>query len=429
MASVLVVADDLTGANATGARFARVGLRTVTATSPDEVAAFITEFDAVVSTTSSRHLAPDEAARRVAHVIETSGDVPLVVKRTDTTLRGNVGAEIEAALEQVRRRHPEARAIFVPAFADAGRITVGGLQLVDDVAVARSAAGTDPRGPVTSSRVADILHQQSDLTVAEVHLDVVQGAEEGLVEAVAQAVDVLIVDSTDRRDLSTIAQAAALCSEKHGVHWLSVDPGPFGPELAIAMRLNAGGDAAGDASDQMPPLLVVSGSVSRSTREQLVVLEQVHDASFVDVDITAIDESAVIDRVVELLEHAPAGGVVGLRTAADESEVVPLSDQEASDIPRRLGAMVRQVLERLPLGGVYVTGGDVTIGLVEALGGTGIAIDAEVLPLAVTGRLVGGEHEGLRLVTKGGLIGDRTAAVTCVDELRHRSIDDRKAGT
>lgn len=429
MASVLVVADDLTGANATGARFARVGLRTVTATSPDEVAAFITEFDAVVSTTSSRHLAPDDAARRVAHVIETSGDVPLVVKRTDTTLRGNVGAEIEAALEQVRRRHPEARAIFVPAFADAGRITVGGLQLVDDVAVARSAAGTDPRGPVTSSRVGDILHQQTDLTVAEVHLDVVQGAEEELVEAVAQDADVLIVDSTDRRDLTTIAQAAARCSEKHGVHWLAVDPGPFGPELAIAMRLNAGGDAAGDASDQMPPLLVVSGSVSRSTREQLVVLEQVHDAPFVDVDITAIDESAIIDRVVELLERAPAGGVVGLRTAADESEVVPLSDQEASDIPRRLGAMVRQVLERLPLGGIYVTGGDVTIGLVEALGGTGIAIDAEVLPLAVTGRLVGGEHEGLRLVTKGGLIGDRTAAVTCVDELRHRSIDDRKART
>jgi D-threonate/D-erythronate kinase len=439
MARVLVVADDLTGANATGARFALVGLSTASVTTSEAVEEVLDDHDVVVTSTSSRHLPADEAARRVEAAIRTAGEVALVVKRTDTTLRGNVGAELDAALRQVRRTHPHARAVFVPAFPEAGRITVGGLQLVEGVAVARSAAGRDHLTPVTSSRVADVVRQQSELVVREVHLDVVQDDEDVLTDALMDgpgggdgAADVLVVDATDRRDLTAIARAAARCARRHGAHWLVVDPGPFGPELATALGLTS--TPAGDAPDartpaDAPPLLVVAGSVTRTTREQLVALEHVHDATFHDLDVADFEESATADELVAMLQDAVAGGVVGLRTAAAERHVVSLDRRSAEDIPRRLGTIVREVLGRLDVGGLYLTGGDVTIGVLEELGGSGIAIDDEVLPLAVTGRLVGGRHAGLRVVTKGGLIGDEMAAVTCVDALRRRSIDDRKAPT
>jgi D-threonate/D-erythronate kinase len=441
MARVLVVADDLTGANATGARFARVGLSTASVTTSAAVDGVLADHDVVVTSTSSRHLPADEASRRVEEAIRTAGEVALVVKRTDTTLRGNIGAELGAALREVRRTHPQARAIFVPAFPEAGRITVGGLQLVEGVAVARSAAGRDHLTPVTSSRVADVVRQQSDLVVREVHLDVVQDEEDVLTDALAnrsaegdgQVVpDVLVVDATDRRDLTAIARAAARCARGHGAHWLVVDPGPFGPELAMALGLTS--LPAADAPDartpaDAPPLLVVAGSVTRTTREQLVALEHVHDATFHDLDVADFEETATADELVALLDDAAAGGVVGLRTAAAEQHVVSLDRGSAEAIPRRLGRIVREVLGRLDVGGLYLTGGDVTIGVLEELGGSGIAIDDEVLPLAVTGRVVGGPHDGLRVVTKGGLIGDQTAAVTCVDALRRRSIDDRKAPT
>ena len=444
MARVLVVADDLTGANATGARFARVGLSTASVIVPDAVGAIAADHEVVVTSTSSRHVAPEEAAQLVEAAIEAAGEVALVVKRTDTTLRGNIGSEIEAALRQVRRHHPHARAIFVPAFPEAGRITVGGLQLVDGVAVARSPAGRDHLTPVTSSRVADVVRQQAELTVREIHLDVVQDDEDVLTQALASAgsgegvqagggegSDVLVIDATDRHDLTAIARAAARCVREHGAHWLVVDPGPFGPELATSLGLTSLPDDA-DARDVATPvdalpLLVVAGSVTRATREQLVALEHVHDASFLDLDVADFEEAATIDELVRLLAGSTAGGVVGLRTAAGESQVVTLDRESAEAIPRRLGTIVREVLRRVDVGGLYLTGGDVTIGVLDELGGSAIAIDDEVLPLAVTGRVVGGPHAGLRVVTKGGLIGDTMATVACIDALRRRSIDDRKA--
>jgi D-threonate/D-erythronate kinase len=430
MTRVLVVADDLTGANATGARFARLGLTTASVTSTAAVAEVVDDHDVVVTSTSSRHVDPGEAARRVIAALTAAGPVDLVVKRTDTTLRGNVGSELEAALEEVRRRHPDARALFVPAFPEAGRITVGGIQLVDGVAVARSAAGRDHLSPVTSSRVADVVRQQTDLPVDEVHLDVVQGDGEALLAALGArggGADVLVVDATDRRDLTAIARAAARCTELAGTHWVAVDPGPFAPELATALGV-AHPRSAGEqpTTSSMPPLLVIAGSVTRTTREQLAALGHVHDVAFVDLDVTAFDEASVADALVDRLAAAPDGAVVGLRSAAEEDQVVPLDREEAAALPHRLGRIARDVVVRADVGGLYVTGGDVTMGVLEALGASGIAVDDEVLPLAVTGRVAGGPHTGLRVVTKGGLIGDRTAAITCVDELRRRTIDDRR---
>jgi D-threonate/D-erythronate kinase len=250
MPRVLVVADDLTGANATAARFARSGMASVSLVTSDLLGQVASDHQVVATSTSSRHLAPEEAARRVAETIAIFAPVPMIVKRTDSTLRGNIGREIEAALQEVRRHHPGARAIFVPSFPEAGRITLGGVQLVDGVPLTQSAAAEDRLTPVTSDRVADVVRLETDLAVAEVHLDVVRDAEEVLLQALAAggsslvglegkagAVDVLVVDSADRRDLIAIANAAARCAE-NGAHWLVVDPGPFGPELAMALGLS-----------------------------------------------------------------------------------------------------------------------------------------------------------------------------------------------
>lgn len=450
MARVLVVADDLTGANAAGARFARLGLSTASVTTAAAVAEMSAGHEVVVTSTSSRHVSAAEASRRVGRVMEAAGDVALIVKRTDTTLRGNVGSELEAALLRVRLRHPGARALFVPAFPEAGRVTVGGIQLVDGVALARSPAGRDHLSPVTSSRVADVVRQQTGLVVGEVHLDLVQGDEGTLVDALSQGrgggrgtgggrgarggealADVLVVDATDRRDLAAIARAAARCVRDGGTHWLIVDPGPFGPEFAGAVGLTSptpdDRDAAEASTRTDAPLLVVAGSVTRVTREQLAALEHVHDAIFLDLDADNIEEATTAAELARLLDGTSAGGVAGVRTAASEAEVLPLDRAAAEAIPRRLGRVVREVLDRVGVAGLYLTGGDVTIAVLEELGGSAIAIDDEVLPLAVTGRVVGGPHAGLRVVTKGGLIGDAMAAVTCVDALRRHSIDDRKA--
>jgi D-threonate/D-erythronate kinase len=97
----------------------------------------------------------------------------------------------------------------------------------------------------------------------------------------------------------------------------------------------------------------------------------------------------------------------------------------AAGIAGTLGAVARRAVAAYPVGGVYATGGDVAAAVVHALGAEGFAVETEVRPLAVAGRLVGGAHGGLPFAAKGGLIGDPLAAVECVEHLRMVSATQR----
>jgi uncharacterized protein YgbK (DUF1537 family) len=88
-----MLADDLTGACDAGVQFAQRGFVTKVWLDPEprEPA------DLTVITTNSRNDPPDVARRKVA--VACAALPPLVFKKIDSTLYGNVAAEIEAALE------------------------------------------------------------------------------------------------------------------------------------------------------------------------------------------------------------------------------------------------------------------------------------------------------------------------------------------
>jgi uncharacterized protein YgbK (DUF1537 family) len=400
MARVLVVADDLTGSNATGALFARRGLRAVTVSDVAHARRHAAVADVVVVNTQTRHAAVDAARNAVIEAIDAVPDATLVVKRVDTTLRGNVGVEMEAALSAVRGRWSGARALFVPAFPAAGRTTVGGIHLVDGVPVAETDAARDPFSPVTTSRVATLLAGQTRLRTAEVALDIIQAGPDPLARALEVDADVVICDAVTAAHLNALARAAAPSN------WLSVDSGPFGAALAEAMGIGGTPD----------PVLVVAGSITDRTRLQLAETERVLGARYVDV--TALEPDSLHERLVALLDD---GGVVGIRMAER-----PIDGALATEIPRVFGEVTRRVLGTHQIGGVYATGGDVSVSVVGALGAEGFAVETEVQPLAVAGRLVGGPYEGLPFAAKGGLIGDASAAVDCVEHLRLMNVKEVK---
>src|SRR3712207_5328518 len=128
MARAFVVADDITGANTSAARMMTGGLSARTVVELDEIEPALRTMDVVAVSTSSRDLPAAEAAARVRAAMQAAGDVPFVAKRVDSTLRGNVGAELDAVLDALG---DTSRALVVPAFPTAGRTTVGGVQHVD----------------------------------------------------------------------------------------------------------------------------------------------------------------------------------------------------------------------------------------------------------------------------------------------------------
>jgi uncharacterized protein YgbK (DUF1537 family) len=53
-----------------------------------------------------------------------------------------------------------------------------------------------------------------------------------------------------------------------------------------------------------------------------------------------------------------------------------------------------------------VSGGDVSQSFLKNLDAKAFEIIEQVIPLAVYGKIVGGEFNGLNVITKGGLVGD-----------------------
>ncbi|WP_318307455.1 four-carbon acid sugar kinase family protein [Amycolatopsis solani] len=414
MPKLLVLGDDLTGSNATGALYARFGLRAVSVNAPLEPDAPCfredSGIDALVVNLSTRHAPPSHAGQAVRRAIELAGPVELTVKRVDTTLRGNVGVETEAVLASA----PAARALVVPAFPDAGRVTLGGLHLVDGVPLAESPAARDPLAPVRSSRVRTLLGP-TRRDIAELPLDVVEEGVDAVEAALRCPAGLVVCDATTNRHLTTVAKAAARLAAE-GTRWISVDSGPFGVRLAAALGLAPG-------HDTVPPVLAVVGSITGQTHDQLLETELVLDARYVDVAADRPDPPSIADEAGKLL--AAGHRVVGIRTRAP-APGTPIDPAVAARIPPALGEATRLVLGAHRIGGLYATGGDIAVEVTRSLGAEGFEIDTEVLPLAVAGRLSGGPYAGLPFATKGGLIGGRDAAVACLEHLNHVLATGRK---
>ena len=104
MLKLAVIADDLTGANDAGVQFAKQGLK---------VQVFLNDLlekdlglfpEVMVLDTDSRAASPAEAFARVRAtgglVRNVAAVQPLIFKKFDSTLRGNIGTEIDAAMAE-----------------------------------------------------------------------------------------------------------------------------------------------------------------------------------------------------------------------------------------------------------------------------------------------------------------------------------------
>ncbi|WP_338751779.1 four-carbon acid sugar kinase family protein [Janibacter alittae] len=419
MAKVLVVADDLTGANASAAGFARAGMRAVTLGRADEWSAitrFHPQFDTIVVTTDSRHADVQDVSGPIDDAVRAGWPVELLSTRVDTTLRGNIGVATEAMLTAVRALSDRrVTALCMTAHPDAGRVTVDGHQLLRGSRLEHTELARDPRTPVDTSDVGELLTRSTDLRVGYLRLRAVTSQHEELVETIrallGEDIDVIVADALTTEHLDHVAAAAVAAGE--GVQWVTVDPGPGALAMATALGLP---DQSGSG-----PLLAVSGSATELTRAQLQRLISERDCHVVRPttlpDSVVPDVDATVPDVVRTLEQAGPGEIVLVATVIDNSDLRRLSPEEGDELPVALGEITRRTLAQSAVDGLFTTGGDITAAVLHHLDGQGLEVEDEVVPLAVAGGIVSGPHSGLPMVTKGGLVGDTETTVLCLDRL------------
>src|SRR5439155_418560 len=132
-----IIADDLTGACDTGALFAARGPVPVTVWPDAALRAPVSVVD-----TETRALDPADAARRVSAVARSVARTR-IFKKIDSTLRGPIGAELDALL----RATSAAGALVCPALPSEHRVVVERVLTVGAVPVAETAIAEDPTFP------------------------------------------------------------------------------------------------------------------------------------------------------------------------------------------------------------------------------------------------------------------------------------------
>jgi uncharacterized protein YgbK (DUF1537 family) len=146
-----VIADDLTGAAEIGA----VGLRHGLSAEIIQRGKPSGRAEVVCVDTDSRSCAPDEAGKRAAAAAKLlrAAGAQWIYKKVDSVLRGQVTAEVEAAMQQLQLN----RALLLPANPSLGRVIRDGHYVVRGKLIHRTEFAHDPEYPRRTSQVLRLL--------------------------------------------------------------------------------------------------------------------------------------------------------------------------------------------------------------------------------------------------------------------------------
>ncbi len=137
--NVLVLADDFTGANDAGVSLAEAGMAVEVAFTAGQASSV----RALILNSDSRAMSAAAAADKVTALLRGAATFTAYwqVKKIDSTLRGNPGAELEAMMTVQNCRV----AVVAPAYPAAGRHTRDGRCYVRGVALDQTEFASDPK--------------------------------------------------------------------------------------------------------------------------------------------------------------------------------------------------------------------------------------------------------------------------------------------
>ncbi len=347
MASLKLLADDLTGALDTVAEFVGVfGPLPVVwpATSPSRGG------ESLAIDSGTRELGPDQAFAAIREIAPQLAGADIAYKKIDSRLRGPWVAELEACMKSGAWD----ACIVAPAFPHQGRRTFEGRQYVRAVDGGWSAAGDD------------ILRQLRSRGL-EGRLAIRSGELDG---------GISVFDAENDRDLDRIVEIGRAYQGR--VLWCGSG--------GLAGALARGTDAS--VSRQLEnPVLGIFGSDHPATPVQLAMCEQV---------LVRTDEvKSKLDTIRQMLDKGVA--FVALETPG------PLSREEAARHFSDQLVLLAQAIE--PPKTLIAAGGETLRAHCIAVGARALQVQGRLEPGLPKSVIQGGRWDGVEVISKSGAFG------------------------
>lgn len=406
----VIIADDLTGSSDSGIQFFKAGYSASVIFDPESLASI--EKSVTVLDTETRNLPEEQSVEILGNM--TKDLLPfrgkrIFYKKVDSTLRGNIAAEVKVLREKLQF----SLTVFAPSYPENGRTARDGLLLVNGLPVASTAAGEDPRNPVKTSSLVETLEGGNTLSVRHITLEEIRQFRIPEIIRAAGRKGIFSCDAETEDDLRLIVDGTTEEAPPEDVLWV----GSAGMAQALAVS-------------PLPVLLVVGSLNPRSVLQVQHILEK-KIAFPVKLNIPSLlndkveEEERMLKEAKELLLRKRNTLLI---PSLEEKKTGYDRDSAIGEaICKSLSTTTSNILEFLSVGGLFLTGGEVAVWVVRALGAEGIELVKEVEPGIPLVRLLEGPHAGLPMITKAGGFGVEETMANCIAELQAWSVRYGKA--
>lgn len=402
--SMLIVADDLSGAADCAIAFAGAGRRTVVTLETSSVmntAAETDNADVIAADTDTRRLSPQDAARHTADAFNAlNAPGRRLYKKIDSTLRGNWTAEV-AALQPLA-----GLAIVAPSFPATGRTLHQARVLVHGEPL----ENTETWKLENAGKPANVraMLEEAGLRCESIDVNTLRGDINSLLDRIkTTAAQALIVDAHTGDDLKRLAQATArLDPREQPLFW--VGSGGLARELASLPDLfDVEPREALVHEKQEGAILILVGSLSAVSERQCAMLrerarvsELIVPPAVLRVGSEHTDWRAWQLKIGDYLErHLDLLVRIGRDDAFDPSEGAHLSTA--------LAALVTPHFRHV--GGLIATGGETARAMLSAAGIGSLDLLAEIEAGVAVARPCAPHPARPAIVTKAGAFGSEHA--------------------
>lgn len=392
-----VIADDVTGGASIGGEVARTG-------HPVDLIGLgqpIKPARATILETGSRYIAPAQAAGRVQDAVRLLADAgaSVVMKKIDSTLKGNVATELAAFATTCR-----GRLLIAPACPKVGLTLRQGRQF-------------RPGGPGTS--VLDLLAPSMTGPLVSLDLGTVRrGSSEVATWLRQNHGGTVLADSETEADLATVVAGAA----EAGIVSFG---GTYGLGAALTTTFLGRGTSGRFVPPVVSKLLVIAGSASAATAAQLSYLIATGAEEIVlDIDrILTGEAQREAERAAARIRSSSASVLVvhtaAARTGEDVTRYCAGQGWNERDLANLLAIPFTRAMQAAPGHAVYLIGGETTGAVFDRLGITSLAVRGECTP-AVPFAVSRTTPQWPLILTKPGAFGSETALTEAANTILGR---------
>lgn len=422
MIKLVIIADDLTGALDTGVQFSKKNMSTIVTTDLNfNFEDICKEADVLVIDTESRHIPADEAKERVKSVLSkfNKEEIKFFYKKTDSTLRGNLGSEIEGFMEGLNINEVS----FIPAFPSGKRTVKDGVLYVNNVKLAETQFAMDILNPVTDSFIPDIINKQSNINVK------LKDINEEFSPQDDKEKHIYIFDSENIENMENIGK---ILNNKNKLNYTIGNAG-FAEILTHYIKSDTKKEKIILEDDR---ILFVCGSVNITSLKQCKYAEKIGYCSdslkfgniisedYKNSDNYITDKEYFKEKINNnkkfLLRTSDSEDVIKKAIEYTEKNSISMEDL-TSNIANSTGQLVSDLIREHEIRNLIIFGGDTLMGILKNIGCQYIIPVSEIFPGVVFTRAVG-KDTAINVITKAGGFGEESIIERINEFLEKHSI-------